>query len=278
MSKKITLVVMIVLVTLFITGCDGNITRDLRHDGFSLSNSTFSCNDLTAKDEDDKLIKKVKYLDNSFAYTDEGEFYEISLGQKFSNDENCKKIDFSGKVTATFDNSIIRLSNSKLYYTPTQSSAAAYSEVTPNDNSYQIYSLLLSDSTVIKVITIDSGKGQYYVLKTDGNVYSYTITRTNYNSPYTITETKVVYSKNKFNSKIIDFNYDNSSQSKIYVVTEDSYYRMKATNEKECSKYADVACNYKLKKDTVLIENKERLLYFGSSMLITDYLKIFTLS
>lgn len=278
MKKKILLGTTILLTTLFITGCDGNITRDLRHEGFTISNTNFICSDLTKKDEDGNFFEKIQYLDNNFAYTKDGDFYEISLGQKYSNNENCKKADFSSPVTATFDTSIIRLSNSKLYYTPSQTSATAYTEVTPNDNYYQIYNLLLSDATVTKVITVDSGTGTYYVLKTDGNVYNYTITRTDYNSPYTITDTKIIYSNKDYQGNIIDFNYDKSSQSKIYLLTDGSYYRMMATNQKECSKYADVSCNYKLQEDKVLNENKNRLLYFGSSMLITDYLKIFTLS
>lgn len=278
MKKKILLILIIFITPLFITGCDGNITRDLRHDGFSITNASFTCSDLTEKDKEGNLSKEIQYLDNNFAYTKDGNFYEISLGQKYSNDENCKKIDFTNQVTATFDSSIIRSSNSKLYYTPSQTSATAYTEVTPNDNSYQIYSLLLNDATITKVITIDSGTGLYYVLKTDGNVYSYTITRPDYNSSYTITDTKVIYSKEAYKGNIIDFNYDKSSKSKNYLITDNNYYRMKATNQKECSKYADVECNYKLQEDTVLNENKNRLLYFGSSMLITDYLKIFTLS
>ena len=52
---------------------------------------------------------------------------------------------------------------------------------------------------------------------------------------------------------------------------------MQKTNEEECSKYADVKCEYKFKKDETLTEYyKDKILYYGPSILITTYKKEFT--
>ena len=56
---------------------------------------------------------------------------------------------------------------------------------------------------------------------------------------------------------------------------------MQITNKDECTEYADIACEYELKKDETLTKyytEDPKILYFGPSILITTYGKEFTLS
>lgn len=266
----------IVVVGVFMcSACNGTVTREIRHSGFSLSNTTFICDSLTPKDDSDTSYKKLKYLGNTFAITEDGSVYELSLGQKYSNNQNCKKADFSLEVVSMLDNKVLKASDGNLYYASGQAGVAAYSLVTVNDNSYSIYQLLLGDGTNLKAITVDSGAGIYYVLKNDGNVYQYTITRPNIQADYQISSTNIVYDSKKYGN-IIDFNYSSGAMSSIFLRTDSKFYRMKATNREECSKYADVSCKYEMAQDEALGTYYDKILGYNGSLLITTYGKEFT--
>ena len=275
--KQVKLILIVFIMIFFVTGCNGNITRDIRKDGFILSNSKIVCKDLIPEKEKYPASKKISYMSNGFAVTTDGEIYEFSIGQKYSNNENCRIANTSLRVVSMFDNNVFKASDGKFYYTVENSNTAAYSEVTINDNSYQIYKLVLSDPKVRKVITVDQNAGSYYVLLDDGNIYNYVITRGNYNSPFSISSKDIVYDANNYEGKIIDFNYSDTEKSKTYIKTVNEIYRMQITNSSKCNKYADVKCKYKMKKDEVLTKYylNNKIVYYGSNILITSYGRVF---
>lgn len=274
MKKEIKVIILASLIIL-LTGCDGNVTRDIRHAGFSVSNNEFTCSDLLSETENQEPSKTILYTNTAYAITDDGLLYELSLTQPFSNNENCKEIDFATKIIAYMDDTILKGEDNKFYYSPSTTNTTPLTEVTTNDSNYQLYSLLLGQQTTKKVVTVDSNAGIYYVLETDGTVYQYTITRADYSSPYTISEKKPVYDQAEYGT-IIDFNYAGES-SKTYIKTETEIHRMQMTNEEECTKYADITCNYKMKKDETLTKYyNNKILYYGPDILITTYKKEFT--
>lgn len=279
MKKKLGTLIGLGIATLLLTGCDGTVTREIRHAGFSLSSNEFVCSTLMPANEDTKATDTILYTNGSYAITDDGKLYELSLSQPYSNEQNCKRIEFSINVIAYMDDSILKGSDNKFYYAPGTTNSTPLTEVTENDSNYQLYQLLLGSDTVKKVITVDSNAGTYYVLESDGTVYQYTITRQDYNSPYTLTSKTPVYEKSEY-GEIIDFNYAGESTA-TYIKTQDEIYRMQITNEEECTEYADIACEYELKKDETLTKyytEDPKILYFGPSILITTYGKEFTLS
>lgn len=274
--KQIGILIGIGVSALLLTGCDGNVTRDLRHSGLSLSTEEFTCTTLLPVNKDTKPTDTILYSDGSYAITDEGKLYELSLSQPYSNNENCKKISFSVKITAYMDNSILKGEDNKFYYAPGTTNTTPLTEVTANDSNYQLYTLLLGDPRVKKVITVDSNAGIYYVLEDDGNVYQYTVTRQNYNAPYILSAKTPIYEKSEY-GEIVDFNYAGDSAA-TYIKTKNKIYRMQATNQEECSKYADVTCKYKMKFDETITEyyNNNKIIYYGPTMVLTDYGKQFT--
>ena len=261
-----------------LTGCNGNVTRDIRKDGFNLSGYKISCKDLIPIKEQEPASKKISFMNSNFAITTDGEIYEISLNQKYSNNDNCRIANTSLRVVALMDTNVFKASDGKFYYTVDNTNATAYSEVSPNDNSYAIYKLVLSDAKVKRVITVDQNAGSYYVLLDDGNIYNYVIKRGDYNSPYTIVSKDIIYDANLYEGKIVDVNYSVSNQNRIYIRTSNEIYRMLAVNYKKCNKYADIECKYKMKKDEVLTKYYlgNKILYFGPDMLITTYGKVFS--
>ncbi len=274
--KKLRIIIIIFISAILVTGCNGNVTRNLRYAGFSLSTEEFTCNPLIPVSEDSKSIDTILYSNGTYAITDDGKLYELSLSKPYSNNENCKKINFPIRIIAYMDETILKGEDNKFYYAPATTTTTPLTEVTTNDSNYQLYTLLLGQKQVKKVITVDANIGIYYVLEDDGTVYQYTITRQDYNSPYTITEKKPVYEKAEYGT-ITDFNYAGDS-TLTYIKTKKKIYRMQVTNEEECTKYADITCKYKMKLDDTLTKyyNNKKILYYGPNLVFTDYGKYFT--
>ena len=276
MNNKLRFCLLVLIVGIICCGCNGNITRDLRHAGFNMGDK-FECKPFYPKDKEDTSYEKVQYITENHIINSEGKIYELSLGQKYVNNQNCKVADTQIRVKAILDNTIIKATDDKYYYLDGKNDVSSYSEVPQTDNSYYLYDLLLKDNDVVKVITANSSSGVYYILKKDGNVYSYEITKQDYNSPPLVTSTSVIYDKVVYGSDIIDFNYAGQSLT-TYVKTDEKIYRMLIMNADKCNKYADVACQYSMQEDEGLNEKKDYIVAYNGNLLITTYKQTFTMN
>ncbi len=252
---------------MILTGCNGTVTKELRHNGFSVSDEEFICDYLI---KDDLVVGEVKYLTNDFAILNNNKIYALSIGQKFSNEKNCKELK-SIKVLSIIDNKIFLGEDNKLYYTPTSKSEVI--ECTTKEDDYYLYKALLNDGNV-KIISIDQTNGIYYILSDDGNVYEVTINT----ETFTELNRKLIYDHKNYDGKIVDFNFSYNNLNSQFIKTNTSYYRNQTTNLEECSMYADVLCQYKFSKDTVMTEYEDNILHYNGDLLITTYGKIFNIS
>ena len=84
-----------------------------------------------------------------------------------------------------------------------------------------------------------------------------------------------MYISTDYGGQITDFGYYGNSSS-TYVRTADKIFRMKATNYDECSKYADIPCNYSMVESSVLEENAQYIIAYNGSTIITNYNKVFS--
>lgn len=277
MKNKIMLVICFTIVGFLCTGCLGDITRGIRHAGFTLAGSEFSCNLLLSGDKNARSYENLMYISSTKAITESGKIYELSLGQKFSNEQNCMLADkFTKKVVAVLDDTIVKANDGNFYYLSGNGSTAAYSMVTENDNAYSIYKILFESDTVRRVVTVDSNAGVYLVLKTDGNIYKMIVTRASSQVPYVLASNEIIYSKGRY-GKIIDFNYD-QAEIGTYIRSEETIYRMKKTNRDECSKYADIKCEYVMEEDTELMKYANYIFGYNGQLLISTYGKVFNVS
>ncbi len=272
--KKVKLMILVGLI-LICCGCDGNVTRDIRHGGFTLGGE-FQCDVLVPDNEDDTTYEKIKYYRDGYVITENGDIYEISSDKKFSNGDYCKKAKIDFKVDTVFDN-IAKGNDGKYYYLTAQNNAKAYTTVEDTDNSLALYKLLLDDTNNLKVQKVDNNTGSYYILKKDGNVYNYIITKENSNSQYKIVSSDIAFDKSNLSGNIIDFAYYGENLN-TFVKTEDSVYRMRAKNRDECEKYADVTCKYEMKEDELFKTHKDKILTYNGGTLITTYGKMFTVA
>ena len=85
----------------------------------------------------------------------------------------------------------------------------------------------------------------------------------------------MVYNKNDFSGNIIDFNYYGENSGSTFVMSDSKAFKMYVKNEKECTKYADVACKFEMREFESYTENKDYILAYNGSLLITTYGKTF---
>jgi len=278
MNKYFKISFLSLIVILCCCGCNGNITRDIRHAGFSMD-SKFECSAIYPKDKEDTSYEKIKYYTGSHIITKTGKIYEVSAGQPYANNENCKEADTSIREQANLDFNVIKADDNKYYYLFGQSEVAAYSEISKENKDYQLYDLLLKDADVVKVLTVDSNSGTYYSLKSDGNVYKIVITRADTNSPLTIASVEIVFDKNEYGgSKIIDFSYTGEESVYTFIRTENKLYRVKVLNGEDCSKYVDVKCKFKMEEDPIFNTYKDNIIAFNGNFLLTNYKQSFTIA
>lgn len=279
MCRKMILLSFIFLVALFCTGCDGDITRALRRDGFQNSDKKFICSPFFPKNKDDVDYEKIKFMTSNHIVNQDGKLYEYSASNLFSSSENCIEARAFFSVKAIMDDTIAKGFDNKYYSLSSGSNnQSLYSEIRSNDNNYYIYQLLLQDDSVVKVTTVDSGGGLYYVLKTDGNIYLYTIKKNDRNSLPMIIGSSIVYNQSSYGERIIDYNYAGDSVATYIQLESGRVFRMNATNLEECSKYIDIPCQYELLEDETLFKYKDRIIAYNGSSLITDYHKYFSMS
>ena len=81
---SLSLTVLVFLVVCFIcTGCMGDVTRGIRHAGFTLSSNEFSCS-LLLSNTSDVTYQKLKYVSTTQAITADGKIYDLSLYKSIS--------------------------------------------------------------------------------------------------------------------------------------------------------------------------------------------------
>lgn len=276
--KKYLNIIIILVLCLFITGCNGTITKNIRHAGYSVNGNKFICDIVMPEDEEDTNYVKIKYMFNNTMVLDDGSLFDLSMDLQYSNKQNCKRSSTEKKLVSIFDDKYFKSKDDKYYYLSANGDSKIYSEMTNKDNSYNLVNLLLKDGTNLKVVTADSSNGTYYVLKTDGNVYKYVVSKENNDKIETIISTSIVYNKRDFGGNdIVDFNYAGNSLN-TYIKTRDTVYRMRITNNDKCSKYADIECNYEFKEDTIFKDYKDNIVYFNGTYLFTNYGMTFTVA
>ena len=274
MKKELKVMGLLLIMAFICCGCDAmyaKTTRDIRHSGFALSGAELKCDALF----DNVDYDKVRFLTSNHVIMESGSVYELSIGQKYSNEQNCMASPLTSSVVALYDENVVKTSDGKYYYITRTGENAAYSAVSTSDSNYMIYDVLLKDSEVVKVKTVDASSGHYYVLKKDGNVYNYVVSK-NFASA-TIISSTIVYKRSNYDGEIIDFSYAGKTTG-TSVRTNTKIYRMVATNRDECLKYVDVSCTYEMQLDEGLTNHQNKILGFSGSYLITTYGKQFNVT
>ena len=174
----------------------------------------------------------------------DGNLYSISIDLKFSNEQNCMKVDDT-KITKVINN----------YYIDEEGNAYIINDsgLKKANADGKIPQYMMEDDVLMAHSYGQADLYTYYVLKTDGKIYDVTFERDFHFANgvgtyrYTVKEEKVY--KEFEDEKIKSF--DIVSGNLDYVITDKGLYVSKVTNM-ECHEYADIDCVYDLVSNTTL--------------------------
>ena len=185
----------------------------------------------------------------------DGKLYNLSLGLKYSNEQNCKEIS-DIEITKVVNNYYIGSDNKT--YTIDENGIKEY------NNNGKFPSYMMGEEILMAHSHGSSSEYKYYVLKTDGKIYDVTFSREfrfeNGVGTYVYNVTEEVVYKEFEDEKIKSF--DISEGNLDFVVTDKSLYVNKVTNM-ECHQYADVECVYELTKNDVMTIPMENVSYIN---------------
>ena len=252
--KKFKLLFLFIFMMFICTGCgDSEVTRDLRHSGFTMDKEPFNCKALIP--DPSRQSEKIKYLGSNYAITTNGVIHEISFGQKFSNDKHCMRANTELNVEAIIGEVVFKAKDNKIYYFK-GGQGVAYTEVPFSDSNYATYRFFFDDPAIVKVQSV--GDSSYYVLKNNGTVYNYVLKKERWG--ISLISSNTVYTAENLGSKILDFNYAGDESEATFVRTEDKIFRNEALNRKDCREYVDIVCEYEFAEVATLTKYYDRIM------------------
>ena len=65
-----------ILILFLVVGCNGTITREIRHGGYNLGGQ-FACTEFMPSSDEDVYYTKIKYYIGSHIVTENGKLYEV---------------------------------------------------------------------------------------------------------------------------------------------------------------------------------------------------------
>ena len=117
MKNKVLRASLIVLIIFMCTACNGKITREIRHAGFSVGNK-FICDSFYPQDKEDTSFDRIRYFTATHLINRDGKIFEISLDKPYQSGQNCKEATTNIRVKAIYDDKIIKVKkiiNAKAY-------------------------------------------------------------------------------------------------------------------------------------------------------------------
>lgn len=208
-----------------------------------------------------EVFQDVRNTFDSNIIINDGKLYNISLGLKYSNEQNCKEIS-DINITKVVNNYYI--SNDGKVYTIDENGIKEY------HNNGKFPSYMMGEEIVMAHSYGTSSEYKYYVLKTDGKIYDVVFDREFHFEDgvgtyrYNVKEEKVYkeFEEEKIKSfDVVEGNVD-------FVITDKNLYINKVTNM-ECYQYADVECIYELSLNDVMevpMENVSYINHFDRAM------------
>ena len=224
------------------------------------------------------------YLDENsgILILDDYSIYETVFGtdKLYSNNKQYKTLDLGiniKRIQTQIDEIYFITDNNEYYYFDKYSHSISKKNV----DTYSITDNLLKDDTIVKIITYRTNAekecNEYYVLKTDGQVY---MQEYNYlNSTSFIKET-LYLSKDTY-GKITDVEYGsyirNSANSSIEykttdiikLVSDNGLYYLKPIQTEDSEKYVDIEPTYEMSKSEIYSKYKDDIISMNCKYVFT---------
>lgn len=255
--------------------CDYNGTEDCYSMYFTTDN--FKCDALDSHEI-------IRINNNNTMILDDYSIYDISIGNLYSNNQNCKIREIDVDIKEIKDNYIIA-TNNKIY--------ELYSESLYEMQNNLKKQLLLEDDilnvfyTEAKVVTSGPSEKENstaMVLKSDG-VYRQYYTRSYDNkkfewpSKYKFNKEELIISTEEFGNiqyieidksvSLIDGGYYEFDDYKVgTVISDKGFYYLKEIKTDECINYIDVTCEVELKQSEIVKKFMKDIKYIGKNITV----------
>ena len=254
--KKILLVFVCVIFLSFICGCsnqeNNNKTKQVKEQ-CSITRefqSKMKCPEM----------KDIKHSGDGIFITNNGDLYEFSSDKYSTTNTNCRRVETDIKFDRIVKSTLITTNgecytyNNGILKQPTKEEVemgrAWYGT---NQMEIKLYNI---KANIFYLADIDAEKPDIYGYIDNNNVYSVT-----YNWYTNQAEEKLIYT----------FPTDEEIEyvTNGYIITNKAYYVYGITNQKQCSTYADIECEYGLVKEEEKINCMDTILYVSNSLLVT---------
>lgn len=269
MNKKLGIII-IVLYALIATGC-GNLNytkNNNNNNGKEESKISCSINNNNGKYDyyiNESLVcpqfNDIAYSGDRFFITNSGELYEYSDKKYSTTNNNCKKVESDVLFSNIIANTLVSKDGNFYSYHDGNLKKISDDEIEKGRAWYGI------DQMEIKVYRVNNKI--FYLDQLDNEapeIYGYV----DGNSIYSISYD---WKLNKTNEKLLITFKDGEKVEKVtngFVITNKGYYRYGMTNQKKCSEYEDIKCEYGLVQVDTTDNCSNEIFYVSNNLIVTQ--------
>lgn len=231
---------------------------------------------------------EIIYYKDDLLVLDDYSIYVTNFGSDkiFSNEENCKKIEYDFEFTrdVTINGKMMFLDKeNNLYTVDTENEVVEKADST----SKSLYNFFYRENKVVRHFGLDEERyydvktGSDYIInyhlvtKDDGKLYSVKVkmfTKGKNKNRYELLDEEVKLSDGYGIIQDIEFSnleYSLDAKLKLYnFITTEDYYFYKPTNLEKCEKYEDIECEFSYVKSDLYDKYKKDILYLGKDYAI----------
>ena len=268
MNKKLK-VLLVLSCILIISGCGkSNEIKSNSSNGKEDNKISCSINNNNGKYDyyiNESLVcpqfKDIAYSGDRFFITNAGELYEYSDKKYSTTNNNCKKVETQVLFTNIIENTLV--GENFEYYSYHDGNLRKI----PNDEIQKGRAWYGIDQMEIRLHKLNSKI--FYLDQLDINdpeIYGYVDGNNIYEISYD-------YDNNKSNEKLLLTLKDGEKVEKTtngFVITNKGYYRYGITNQKECSEYEDIKCEYGLVQVDTKDNCSNEIFYVSNGLIVTQ--------
>jgi len=205
-------------------------------------------------------FKEISSSGHGFFITESGELYEYSDKKYSTTNNNCKKVETNVLFTNIVENTLVGKDGN--YYSFHEKKLRKI----PDDEIQKGRAWYGLDQMEIRLHKLNNKI--FYLDQLDMNdpdIYGYVDGNNIYEISYN-------HQNNKSNEKLLLTLKDGEKVEKTtngYVITNKGYYRYGMTNQKECSEYADIKCEYGLVLIDTIDNCANEIYYLSNGLIVT---------
>lgn len=205
-------------------------------------------------------FKDIAYSGDRFFITNSGELYEYSDKKYSTTNNNCKKADTDVLFDKIVENTLVSKDGNFYSFFEGNLKRITDDEIQKGRAWYGIDQMEIkvykANNRIFYLDQLDNEKPEIYGYVDGNSIYSISYD----------------WKSNKTNEKLLITFKDGEKVEKVtngFVVTNKGYYRYGMTNQKECSEYEDINCEYGLVLVDTIDNCSNEIFYVSNNLIVT---------